>query len=145
MKSMEQRTADLARRMPHVPLTVVTRMQVYLREAGTLPQRGMSAAVEDFYARLDAAGLPPEQATEEVFREVGTSRTRFRALIAALGTGGSTRGTTRRCLSNALRAGWACRRRTGLRAGPGRFPISIALCGPMANGCASWPRKPGRR
>lgn len=85
MRSMEQRTADLARRMPHVPAAVVTRMQAHLRETGTLPQRGMSAAVEDFYARLDAAGLPPEQATEEVFREVGTSRTRFRALIAALG------------------------------------------------------------
>lgn len=82
-KTREERAADLARRMPHAPQVVVHRMQDHLREAD-FPQRGMPAALEDFYAQLDRAGLPPEAATAEVFRAAGTSRSRFRCLVAAL-------------------------------------------------------------
>jgi len=40
--------------------------------------------LEAFFARLEAAALPPERVTEDIFRDVGTSRSRFRCLIAAL-------------------------------------------------------------
>ncbi len=79
----EHRSGDLARRMPHVPPVVVARMQTHLRQ-GAFPQRGMPAVLEDFYVRLEATGLAPEQAGPEIFRAVGTSRSRFRCLVAAL-------------------------------------------------------------
>ncbi|WP_166434128.1 site-specific integrase [Roseovarius spongiae] len=69
--------------MPHVPAAVVARMQDHLRQGAPL-QRGMPAVLEDFHARLEAAGLAPEQAGPEIFRAVGASRSRFRCLVAAL-------------------------------------------------------------
>lgn len=79
----EKRSDNLAKRMPHVPPVVVARMQTHLRQ-GAFPQRGMPAVLEEFHARLETEGLAPEQASPEVFRAVGTSRSRFRCLIATL-------------------------------------------------------------
>ena len=84
MSSLEIRAVDLARRMPHVPSAVVAAMQAHLRENGTFPERGMPAVLEAFFVRLETAGLPPEYVTEDIFRDVGTSRSRFRCLIAVL-------------------------------------------------------------
>lgn len=78
-----QRAESLGLRMPHVPASVVNRMRDHLRHSG-FPQRGMPAALEDFYARLEETGCAPEQVTTGIFRDVGTSRTRFRCLVAAL-------------------------------------------------------------
>ncbi len=83
MNDQHTKAKDLAARMPHVPAAVVARMQDPIRQAD-LPQRGMPAALEDFYARLDISGRAPEQVTTDIFREVATSRSRFRCLIAAL-------------------------------------------------------------
>jgi hypothetical protein len=60
-------------------------MQAHLRE-GDFPARGLAAAMQDFYARLDAAGLPPELVTPEIYAAVGTSRSRLRALLVGLRT-----------------------------------------------------------
>lgn len=79
----DQRAGALPARMPHVPPGVVARMQDHLRQE-EFSQRGMPAALEAFFAELDKAGLAPEQVTAEVFRAAGTSRSRFRCLIAAL-------------------------------------------------------------
>ncbi|MBL3705851.1 hypothetical protein GI582_24420 [Sulfitobacter sp. BDSS02] len=84
MSSLETRIADLASRMPHVPNAVTAPMQTHLLQNGDFSQRGMPAVLEEFYARLEAAGLPPERVTDEIFRGVGRSRSRFRCLIAAL-------------------------------------------------------------
>ncbi len=84
MSSLETRAGDLAHRMPHVPKAVVAAMQAHLRERGKFPERGMPAVLEAFFARLEGVGLPPEHVTEDIFRDVGTSRSRFRCLIAAL-------------------------------------------------------------
>ena len=81
--SREDRAAELPGRMPHVPQIVLRRMQDHLR-VSEFSQRGMPAALEDFYAQLERGGLPPEQATAEIFRAVGTSRSRFRCLVAGL-------------------------------------------------------------
>lgn len=78
-----KRAEALASRMPHVPAVVVGRMQEHLLQS-EFPQRGMPAVLEDFYACLERAGCPPDQVTTEIFQEVGTSRTRFRCLVAAL-------------------------------------------------------------
>ncbi|MGR3504415.1 MAG: hypothetical protein ACU0B7_00920 [Paracoccaceae bacterium] len=77
------RAAALPARMPRVPATVVERMQAHLLQR-ELPARGLAATLQDFYARLDAAGLPAAAVTTEIFAAVGTSRTRLRALIKGL-------------------------------------------------------------
>ena len=74
-----KRAEALALRMRHVPKVVVRRMQDHLRQS-EFPQRGMPAVLEEFYARLERAGHAPDQVTTEIFREVGTSRSRFRCL-----------------------------------------------------------------
>ena len=76
--------AGLAQRMPHVPGSVVAKMRLHLLVTDAFPEKGMPAVLEDFFSRLEAAGLPPEQATEMIFRATGTSRSRFRCLINAL-------------------------------------------------------------
>ncbi len=77
------RAVALAKRMPDTPGDVVVRMQDHLREQ-EFPERGMAAAINDFYARLDAVGLPPVLVTEEVYDAVATSRSRLRALLKGL-------------------------------------------------------------
>lgn len=81
--SQDDRAVALAKRMPDTPGDVVARMQEHLREKG-FPERGMAAALNDFYARLDAAGLPPLLVTEEVYDAVATSRSRLRKLLKGL-------------------------------------------------------------
>lgn len=78
-----KKAGALAARMPHVPASVVDRMQDHLRDSD-FPQRGMPTVLEDFYARLESSGRAPEQVTTGIFRDVGTSRSRFRSLISAL-------------------------------------------------------------
>jgi len=78
-----RRAAALPARMPTVPQVVVERMQAHLLQS-ELPARGLPAAMQDFYARLDAVGLPAAAVTTEIFAAVGTSRTRLRALITGL-------------------------------------------------------------
>lgn len=80
---LDKKVENLARRVPHVPPVVIARMQEHQRQ-GAFAQRGMPAVLEDFHARLEAAGLAPEQARPEIFRAVATSRSRFRCLVAAL-------------------------------------------------------------
>jgi hypothetical protein len=81
--SQTDRTIALAKRMLDTPSDIVARMQAHLR-AQEFPSRGMAAAMNDFYARLDAAGLPPELVTEEIYDAVATSRSRLRSLIKGL-------------------------------------------------------------
>jgi len=81
--SRARRAAALADRMPEAPADVLARMQAYLR-VQDFPMRGMPAALQDFYARLHAAGLPPDLVTEEIFDAVATSRSRLRALLRGL-------------------------------------------------------------
>jgi len=81
--SPEDRAANLAKRAPHIPADVVTRMQAQLR-AGQALERGMSAAIEDFYNRLAQAKLPPDLVTEEIYAAVATSRSRLRTLLKGL-------------------------------------------------------------
>lgn len=80
-----KKVENLPARVPDIPPVVVARMQAHLRESD-FPARGCAAAMQDFYARLHAAGLPPELATPDVFEGVGTSRSRLRALLAGLRT-----------------------------------------------------------
>ncbi|WP_026759109.1 site-specific integrase [Sediminimonas qiaohouensis] len=82
-RTRDQRAGELPARMPHVPVNVVRRMLDHLSEK-EFSQRGMPAALESFYLELDKAGLAPEQVTADVFQAVGTSRSRFRCLVAAL-------------------------------------------------------------
>lgn len=83
MSSKESRALALAKRMPDTPGEIVARMQDHLREQ-ELPERGMAAALNDFYVRLDAAGLPPALVTEEIYDAVATSRSRLRSLLKGL-------------------------------------------------------------
>lgn len=82
-KTRAERAGELPGRMPHVPVAVVKQMQDHLRERD-FSQRGMPAVLEHFFSELETAGLPPERVTEDIFRAVGTSRSRFRCLIDAL-------------------------------------------------------------
>lgn len=84
MDTRHERADGLAQRMPHVPDAVAARMRLHLRATGEFPEKGMPAVLEDFFSRLDAAGLPPEQVTEEIFRATGRSRSRFRCLVTSL-------------------------------------------------------------
>jgi len=63
--SRNDRALALAKRMPDTPGDVVARMQKHLREQ-ELPERGMAAAMNDFYARLEAAGVLPALVTEDI-------------------------------------------------------------------------------
>lgn len=83
IEDRSRRVEALARRMPNVPGDVLARMQAHLR-LQDFPVRGLPATMQDVYARLDAAGLPPEQITEEIYHAVGVSRTRLRTLLAGL-------------------------------------------------------------
>ncbi len=78
-----RKVAALPPRVPDLPPAVLARMQDHLREK-ELPARGLAAAMQDFYARLNAAGLPPELVTPDIYAAVGTSRSRLRALITGL-------------------------------------------------------------
>lgn len=78
-----RRAAALADRMPNAPADVLARMQAHQR-VREFPMRGQPAAMQDFYARLDAAGLPPDLVTEEIFDAVATSRSRLRTLLRGL-------------------------------------------------------------
>ena len=79
------RADALPDRLPDVPRDVVERMQDHLRRED-FPQRGVVAAMNDFYARLDAAGLPPGGVTTDIYDAVATSRSRLRTLLSALRT-----------------------------------------------------------
>ncbi|MBU1834876.1 MAG: hypothetical protein KJ834_02420, partial [Alphaproteobacteria bacterium] len=81
--STDQRVAALAARAPHIPSDVMARMQSHLR-GGTFPERGMSAAMNDFYYRLAQTNVPPDLVTEEIYAAVATSRSRLRALLKGL-------------------------------------------------------------
>ena len=81
--SRSRRVTALPARVPDLPPAVLARMQDHLREAD-FPVRGLAAAMQDFFARLNAAGLPPELVTPDVYAAVGTSRSRLRALITGL-------------------------------------------------------------
>ncbi len=81
--SRSERAIGLAKRMPNVPAGVTARMQVHLL-AQDFPERGIPAALQDFYTRLDTAGVPPELVTEEVYEGVATSRSRLRSLLKGL-------------------------------------------------------------
>jgi len=83
ISSTANRAMALAKRMPDTPGEVVARMQIHLREQ-ELPERGMATVMNDFYARLDAAGLPPALVTEEIYDAVATSRSRLRTLLKGL-------------------------------------------------------------
>lgn len=79
----DQRVAALAARAPHIPSDVMARMQAHLR-GGTFPERGIPAAMNDFYHRLAQANVPPDLVTQEIYAAVATSRTRLRALLKGL-------------------------------------------------------------
>lgn len=79
----DRRAVALAKRSPHIPCDVMMRMQAHLRD-GEFPQRGMPAALQDFYCRLAQAELPPDLVTEEIYEAVATSRSRLRALLKGL-------------------------------------------------------------
>lgn len=81
--SLKDRAASLAGRAPHIPADVMARMQAQLR-AGVPLERGMPAAIEDFYNRLAQDKLPPDLVTEEIYAAVATSRSRLRALLKGL-------------------------------------------------------------
>ena len=81
--SRTRRAEALPKRLPDVPPAIVARMQDHLREHD-FPARGLAAVMQDFYARLHAAGLPPELVTPAIYDAVGTSRSRLRALLAGL-------------------------------------------------------------
>lgn len=83
ISSRGQRAAALPNRISHVPTDVIVRMQDHLRQR-EFPQRGMVAAMQDFYARLAAAGLPPALVTEDIYDAVATSRSRLRILLKGL-------------------------------------------------------------
>ena len=78
-----RKVAALPARVPDLPPAVLARMQGHLREA-EFPVRGLAAAMQDFFARLNAAGLSPELVTPDIYAAVGTSRSRLRALITGL-------------------------------------------------------------
>lgn len=82
-ESRADRADALAIRLEGVPREVVARMQDHLR-AGDFAQRGLIAVMQDFYARLDAAGLPPCAVTTDIYDAVATSRSRLRALLSGL-------------------------------------------------------------
>jgi hypothetical protein len=79
----DQRAAAFAARAPHIPSDVMARMQAHLR-GGTFPERGIPAAMNDFYHRLAQANVPPDLVTQEIYTAVGTSRSRLRALLKGL-------------------------------------------------------------
>lgn len=79
----DQRAAAFAARAPHIPSDVMARMQAHLR-GGTFPERGIPAAMNDFYHRLAQANLPPDLVTEGIYAAVATSRSRLRALLKGL-------------------------------------------------------------
>ena len=79
----DQRVAAFAARAPHIPSDVMARMQSHLR-GGTFPERGIPAAMNDFYHRLAQANLPPDLVTEGIYAAVATSRSRLRALLKGL-------------------------------------------------------------
>mgnify|MGYP003115112996 CR=1 FL=1 len=79
----DQRAAAFAARAPHIPSDVMARMQAHLLN-GTFLERGIPAAMNDFYRRLAQATVPPDLVTEEVYAAVATSRTRLRALLKGL-------------------------------------------------------------
>lgn len=81
--SRTRRADVLPRRLPDVPPLVVARMQDHLR-AEDFPDRGTPAAMQNFFARLGAASLPPDLVTPGIYDAVGTSRSRLRALLAGL-------------------------------------------------------------
>ena len=83
MPPRERRALALSKRMLSVPADVIARMQDHLRQED-LPERGMSAAINDFYARLEMVGLPPALVTEAIYDAVATSRSRLRALLKGL-------------------------------------------------------------
>lgn len=82
MTTSDEQAAAVAARAPDIPAEVMARMQAHLR--GAPLQRGVAAAMQDFYSRLVQAGLPPDLVTEEIYAAVGTSRSRLRALLTGL-------------------------------------------------------------
>ncbi len=81
--SPEQRICDLVARAPDIPSDVMARMQDHLRHQA-FPERGMPAAMQDFYQRLAQANLPPDLVTQEIYDAVATSRSRLRTLLTGL-------------------------------------------------------------
>lgn len=79
----EERAAALAKRAPQIPQDVMLRMQAHLRDIAPL-ERGMAAAMQEFYHCLGQAGLPPDLVPEEIYAAVGTSRSRLRTLLKGL-------------------------------------------------------------
>ena len=86
------------------PRDVVVRMQDPLRRED-FPHRGVAAAINDFNARLDAAGLPPGSVTTDIYDAVATSRSRLRALLSRYAP---SRRTSRRsgCAGGAKVGSW---------------------------------------
>ncbi len=82
-QSRDARAERLVATMPSVPPAVTARLRAAAVETDLHP-RGMPAALERFYARLKAAGRPPEEARAEDFAACADSRTGFRTLLAAL-------------------------------------------------------------
>jgi hypothetical protein len=83
MTSAYKSAVALAKRAPHIPPEVMARIQAHL-QGGKFLERGISAAMQDFYHRLAQADLPPDLVTEEIYTGVATSRSRFRALLKGL-------------------------------------------------------------
>ena len=83
MTAPDQRATALAKRAPHIPPNIMARMQAHLH-GGTFPERGIPAAMNDFYHRLAQANVPPDLVTQEIYAAVATSRTRLRALLNGL-------------------------------------------------------------
>lgn len=81
--SRSGRATALAKHIPNVPVGVTARMQAHL-QTQDFPERGMPAVLQDFYVRLEAAELPPELVTEEIYDGVATSRSRLRSLLKGL-------------------------------------------------------------
>ncbi len=84
-KTRTERADLLPARLPDVPRHVVARMQDHL-EVRDFAQRGIAAAMQDFFARLDLAGLPPAAVTTDIYEAVATSRSRLRTLLSGLRT-----------------------------------------------------------
>lgn len=83
--SRAQRAQAALTRMPHVPPLVAERIRAAF-EVADFPERGVFAAVNDYFHRLAEEGRALEEARPEDFRAVGTSRTRLRVLLWSLET-----------------------------------------------------------
>lgn len=82
-KTRAERAAAARARMPQVPCQVVDRVCAAF-EVGDFPERGVFAALDDFFGHLAREELAFEEVLSADFRVVGRTRTRLRTLLWGL-------------------------------------------------------------